>query len=127
MLRPSVNQYDVSAMLVSLPCSFMGCFKDSTWCPTGDEQLDWFVPCDYIFLVHARSQHRNCDVIAIVRKTKPSHPYDYDHDTLTTMHMIFDSHRVLVLLTTMITIAITITLLVHHCWCELALTSLFSL
>ena len=31
-------------------------FKDSTWRPTGNEQLDWFVPCeyacDYVVLVH---------------------------------------------------------------------------
>ena len=48
------------------------------------------------------------------KKTKPSDPYDYDYDALTTTitSTIFDSHRVLTLLTTRITIAITITTLV---------------
>ena len=63
VLRPSVNQYDVSSLQVSLPCSFAGFFKDSTWRPTGDEQVDWFVPCDYacdyVDEVHTRSQRRN--------------------------------------------------------------------
>ena len=30
-------------------------FKDSIWRPTGDEQFDWFVPLDYVDLVHTRS------------------------------------------------------------------------
>ena len=45
-------------------------------------------------------------VIAIVRKTKPSVPYYYDYDALTTTFSctIFDSHRVLTWLTATITI-----------------------
>ena len=38
--------------------------------------------------------------MAIVRKTKPSDPYDYDYDAVTTTitSTIFDSHQVLTLL-----------------------------
>ena len=45
-----------------------------------------------------------------MRNTKPSDPYDYNYNALTTTvtSTIFDSHRVLTLLTTTIMIAITI-------------------
>ena len=44
--------------------------------PTGDQQLDWLVPCDYVVLVHTLLSV----VIAIVRKTKPSDSHDNDYD-----------------------------------------------
>ena len=50
-------------------------------------------------------------VIAIIKKTKPSDPYDYNYDALMTTIIItiFDSHCVSMLLTTTIKIVITIT------------------
>ena len=42
-------------------------------------------------------------VIVIVRKTKPSDPYDYDALTTTVTSTIVESHQVLTLLTTTIT------------------------
>ena len=99
-----MNQYEVSAKLVSLSCSFAGYSKDSTWRPTGDQQLDWFVPCDQVYLVHTRLRSVVI-VITIVRKTKPD-PYDYDALTTTLSSAIFDSHRFLTSLTTTTTMLV---------------------